>query len=299
MEFLRGNSHYGSDRIDPSRGAHQAYIHQQYKKALRFSLAEDRAARDQTAQIDAGEPPLSEADMEVRVNYYLFHLPRRLHRMRYASFTVYFALLKRLGWVEATGEQRPSLPQDYDPNFQPRPYNRQTPQRMAAAVPEQLFDPIMVLYPHYTREQRSGKLRQYPKVPGLPRRPSRVPRAPAPEAPAPEGARLMTQAEADQAFARQAAEAEEAETVEAPAGPVQELITRLQDILDPEKKARSLTRLEKALDQAPPELLETIEGLDDLEAAVEAYRDAEGKEDKQAAWEDIESSLKELEVLEE
>lgn len=313
VEFLRGNSHYGSERIDPARGAHQAYIHGQYKLALRRALAEDQAARDQSAFIHDGKPPLSEAAMDLRTSYYFSHLPRRLHRMRYSSFTVYFSLLKRLGWVEPTGEQQPSEPQDYDENFKPRVYYRLTSQGLAETVPE-VFDPVMLLYPHYTREKRSGKARRYFRVPGLP---VGAPRARAPERPAPEGTRLMTQAEADQAFARQAAEQAEVEAEEAPTeeakpavdltGQAKAVIASLQNIPDEEDKSKSLKKLEKALGEVSLEVREVVEGLDDVESAVEAYRDIKPKgmtpedyqAEKESAWSDIESALEELEVLEE
>ena len=310
VEFLRGNSPEGSERIDPSRGAHQAHIHNQYKQALRFAIAEDQAQRDQEKWIEA-EKPLSDAEMQLRRDYYHSRLPARLHRMRYSSFTVYFALLKRLGWVEATGEQRPSEPQDYDPNFQPRTYYRLTPLGLTTDVP-MVFDPVMVLYPHYTREQRSPKKRRI-RVPG----PLRPPRAPAPEAP--EVPRLMTQAEADAAFARQAeaeqaeAAAEEATTEEAePAGEIPPFT------LDPTPGKRTaqalrnhLVELEK-LDPEAPEVKAEFERLaEDLQPwiklAEEGLAQEENKEnpdpdredalrEKLAALEEAQTALENREV---
>jgi len=158
-EFLKGNGPYGSPRIDPRKGAPQSDIHSAYKLALHSALAEDLAARDAEEAIKAGRP-LSPEEVELRSSYYLGRIPSRLTRMRYSSFRVYFGLLKRLGWVEPTGEEEPSLPQDYDPNFSPRVYYRLTPEGMAAVVPI-VFDPILLLYPDYTREKRSGKRRRY------------------------------------------------------------------------------------------------------------------------------------------
>ena len=315
VEFLRGNSPYGSERIDPSRGAHQAHIHNQYKQALRYALAEDQAARDQEKWIKAGKP-LTDAEMQLRSDIYHSRIPARLHRMRYASFTVYFALLKRLGWVEPTGEQRPSEPQDYDPNFQPRIYYRLTPQGLAADVPV-VFDPVLTLYPHYTREKRSGKKRPYLKMPRMPVEAPEAPEAPEAAEDRARAQRLARQAEADAAFARQAealaeeatteeATTEEAEAAESLTSQAETVIAHLRNIPDEEQKAKSLKRLEKAIGEIPPEVREMIEGLDDLGAPIEAYRDIlpegltrkEYKGEKEAAWKDIKSSLEELEVVE-
>ena len=159
MEFLKGHSPHGSLRIDPAKGATQADVHSAYKLALHISIAEDQAARDAEEGIKKGQP-LTPEEVEARSNYYLSRIPARLTRMRYHSFVVYFGLLKRLGWVEPTGEEEPSLPQEYDPKFQPRTYYRLTAAGMAEEVPI-VFDPIMRLYPDYTPEKRHGPKRLY------------------------------------------------------------------------------------------------------------------------------------------
>ncbi len=159
MEFLKGNSPYGSLRIDPAKGAPQSDIHSAYKLALHTAIAEDQAARDMEDAIKAGRPyPPEEA--EIRRNYYLARIPSRLTRMRYSSFTNYFSRLMKLGWVERTGEEEPSLPQESWPDARPRVFYRLTSQGMAMEIP-QVFDPLMLLYPDYTREKRSGKRRAY------------------------------------------------------------------------------------------------------------------------------------------
>jgi len=158
-EFLKGNGPMGTPRIDPTKGAPQADIHSAYKLALHTSIAEDLAARDMEDAIKAGRPyPPEEA--EIRRSYYLGRIPSRLTRMRYSSFTNYFSRLIKLGWVEPTGEEEPSIPQESWPDARPRVFYRLTPQGMAMEVP-QVFDPIMVLYPEYTREKRSSKKKLY------------------------------------------------------------------------------------------------------------------------------------------
>ena len=55
----------------------------------------------------------------------------------------------------------------------------------------------------------------------------------------------------------------------------------------------------------PPEVLDVVEGLDDVKDAIQAYHDIkpegmtpeEYQAEKADAWTDIESSLEELEVL--
>ena len=86
--------------------------------------------------------------------------------MRYHSFLSYFGLLKRLGWVEPTGEEEVSQAQDMmglengeetRETGQPRIYYRLT--RAGFAAPQSLIaDPITALY-NYPREVRSAKAR--------------------------------------------------------------------------------------------------------------------------------------------
>jgi len=176
----------GTPRMDPSKGAPQSDIHSAYKLALHTSIADDLAVKDIEAAQAAGKP-LTNEEEDARRRYYLERIPSRLTRMRYPSFTNYFARLIKLGWVERTGEEEPSIPQDSWPDARPRVYYRLTAQGMALEIP-QVFDPIMVLYPNYTREKRSGKRRRYfSSVPG--RRPP--PKAPPPTPPAPKAAPVV------------------------------------------------------------------------------------------------------------
>jgi hypothetical protein len=182
MSFLRGEGPMGTPRLDPNEGAPQVEIHSAYKLALRISIADNLAVRDIEAAQAAGKP-LTNEEEDSRRRYYRERIPRRLTRMRYSSFTNYFARLIKLGWVERTGEEEPSIPQDSWPDARPRVYYRLTAQGMALEIP-QVFDPLMVLYPHYTREKRSSKKRRYFSSAPT-RRPPPKPTPPAAPAPTP------------------------------------------------------------------------------------------------------------------
>lgn len=54
-------------------------------------------------------PPLTIEEAEKRTRYYLQRITYNLTRMRYPSFARYFAHLKRLGYVEESGREEPSL----------------------------------------------------------------------------------------------------------------------------------------------------------------------------------------------
>jgi len=164
-EFLAGRGPYGSEAIDPGVGAPQTDIHAAYKAALHRAIAEDAVAMEVERRARAGEPPMTPKEMEARTGWYLERIPSKLTRMRYHSFTVYFDMLKRLGWVEATGEEEPSTIQEpapgvVNPRGKPRIYYRLTARgRRATAV--QVSNPLRVLYPHfdaaYFRAKRKGR----------------------------------------------------------------------------------------------------------------------------------------------
>ena len=158
-EFLLGNGPMGSPRIDPDIGAPMVDIHAEYKEALFHAYAEDLVAIEEEERVRRGLSPLSVEEAEQRVAYYVERIPQRLTRMRYPSFTRYFAHLKRLGYVEETGREEPSLIQDSYPPAPPRRYYRLTGAGTKATMAE-LSDPIMTLY-CYPREKRSAKRRNY------------------------------------------------------------------------------------------------------------------------------------------
>jgi len=108
-EFLLGNSPMGSPIIDPDVGASQTDVHRFYKEALHRAYAEDLVALEEEEHIRRGLPPFTIEEADDRTHYYLERIPYKLTRMRYGSFTTYFSHLKRLGYVEETGKEEPSL----------------------------------------------------------------------------------------------------------------------------------------------------------------------------------------------
>jgi len=158
-EFLLGKGPMGSPRIDPDVGASQTDIHRYYKEALHGAYAEDMVALEEEERIRKGLPPLTVEEAEERRGHYLERIPYKLTKMRYPSFTRYFSHLKRLGYVEETGREEPSLVQQSYPPAPPRRYYRLTEPGKRATM-EELPDPIMTLY-DYPREKRSTKRRYY------------------------------------------------------------------------------------------------------------------------------------------
>ncbi len=158
-EFLLGQGPNGSPKIDPEVGAPQTDIHHYYKQALHRAYAEDMVAWEEEERIRKKLPSLTIEEAEQRTLYYLERIPSKLTRMRYPSFTRYFSHLKRLGYVEKTGKEEPSLIQESYPLAPPRRYYRLASMGRKATTAE-ISDPIMTLY-HYPREKRSAKRRYY------------------------------------------------------------------------------------------------------------------------------------------
>jgi hypothetical protein len=158
-EFLLGNGPMGSPKIDPDVGAPQTDIHHHYKEALFRAYAEDMTALEEGERIRKRLPPLTVEEAEERTSYYLDRIPQRLTRMRYPSFTRYFSHLIRLGYVQETGREEPSLIQESYPPAPPRRYYRLTEAGKKATI-EELSDPITTLY-HYPRGKRSRKRKHY------------------------------------------------------------------------------------------------------------------------------------------
>ena len=159
MEFLKGNGPEDSKRIDPEVGAPMTDIHFEYKSALHRAHARDSVEREEERRIIKGQPAYTEEEYAVRLEHYLIHIPHKLLRMRYSSFTRYFGHLKRLGWVKETGKTEPSAFQDDYPPAPPRVYYRLTEAGQRAPMAE-VSDPVMTLY-HYSRAQRSAKSSVY------------------------------------------------------------------------------------------------------------------------------------------
>ena len=145
-EFLAGHAPEGSPIIDPDIGAPQTDINYQYKSALVRAIARDRAERLEEARIRRGFPAFTEEEADKVYELELKRVPHKYTRMRYHSFLVYFGMLKRLGWVEETGEMEPSTFQDNYPPGPSRIYYRLTGAGRAAADAE-WSNPLFVLYP--------------------------------------------------------------------------------------------------------------------------------------------------------
>ena len=162
MEFLKGNGPEDSKHIDPEAGAPMTDVHHEYKGALHRAHARDSVEREEERRIAKGQPAYTEEEYATRFEYHLSRIPRKLLRMRYASFTRYFGHLKRLGWVEETGKTEPSTIQDDYPSAPSRVFYRIT-DAGRKATPAEVSDPLMTLY-HYTREQRSAKSHSYTRA---------------------------------------------------------------------------------------------------------------------------------------
>ncbi len=157
IEFLKGrNSISGKEReiaidkpIDPNRGAPQVEIVRNYKLAIHQSWVQDRIMLEEEKRIKKGQPSFTAEEAEERSRV-LMNRPMNRCRMRYHSFLIYFGMLKRLGWVEATGLTEPStLQEDKNlPEAPPRVYYRITPGGMAA-TDDQVRNPLMALYPNF------------------------------------------------------------------------------------------------------------------------------------------------------
>ena len=100
-EYLLGNGPEGSTKIDPDRGAAQADINFEYKEALARATARERAERIISNMVVKGAD-VTEEEAEKIYQRELKRVSRKFTHMRYHSFLMYFGVLKRLGWVEAT-----------------------------------------------------------------------------------------------------------------------------------------------------------------------------------------------------
>jgi len=152
-EFLMGKGPEGSRVIDPQVGAPQADINFEYKEALARATARERAERIISRMVFNGvDITVERADDIYRRE--LKKVARKFTHMRYHSFLVYFGVLKRLGWVEATSEVEGSAIQDNYPDAPDRAYYRLTEKGFKAD--ETLWsNPQYVLYPENGRSHQS------------------------------------------------------------------------------------------------------------------------------------------------
>ncbi len=144
-EFLLGHAPNGSPMIDPAVGAPQAEIFYHYKMALIKATALDRATRHEERQARREKRAISPDNIERLTERYVARSPYKASGGRYHSFVVYFSNLRRLGWVEFTGEEEPSAFQDHYPQGPPRRYYRLT--GAGTAAPDAAWrDPFSTLY---------------------------------------------------------------------------------------------------------------------------------------------------------
>jgi hypothetical protein len=144
-EFLLGKGPEGSRVIDPAQGAAQADINFEYKEALARATARERAERIISRMV-VGGADVTEEDAERIYERELKRVSRKFTHMRYHSFLMYFGVLKRLGWVEVTGQTETSSIQDNYPQAPERTYYRLT-KRGIEAGDELWSNPLFTLYP--------------------------------------------------------------------------------------------------------------------------------------------------------
>lgn len=124
-EYLLGNGPEGSTRINPDNGATQSDINYEYKEALARATARDHAEKVISDMVVSGTD-VTEEDADEIYQRELKRVSRKFTHMRYHSFLMYFGVLKRLGWVEVTGEIEASAIQDNYPIAPSRIYYRLT-----------------------------------------------------------------------------------------------------------------------------------------------------------------------------
>jgi hypothetical protein len=144
-EFLLGKGPEGSRVIDPQQGAPQADINFEYKEALARATASEHAERVISRMVVGGED-VTEDQAEKIYERELKRISRKFTHMRYHSFLMYFGVLKRLGWVEVTGQIETSAIQDNYPPAPERVYYRLTNSGIEAGD-ELWSNPLFTLYP--------------------------------------------------------------------------------------------------------------------------------------------------------
>lgn len=165
LDYLDGQGDkYGVDAIDPVVGAPQVEIHYHYKQALRRHAVEQQAQRVEERQARREGRRYNPDNVTALTGQLLQKPIRKLSRMTYASFVVYFRNLKHLGWVESTGYTEPSAIQDIyaqsgriaPPDAYPRIFYRVTSEGRSAPE-DAVSDPLQAIY-QYEAGQRSSRV---------------------------------------------------------------------------------------------------------------------------------------------
>jgi hypothetical protein len=144
-EYLLGKGPEGATKIDPMYGATQSDVCYQYKESLAHATAQDRAERIISNVVVAGTD-VTEQEADKIYQRELKKVSRKFSHMRYHSFLMYFGVLKRLGWVEETGEAEASTLRDNFPEAPSRIYYRLT-RKGREASDEFWSNPLFTLYP--------------------------------------------------------------------------------------------------------------------------------------------------------
>ena len=170
VDFLQGKGpDYSVTSIDPAVGATQNDILASYKLALHLDWVNEQLAWENEARLRKSLPTMNEAEENKRREYWTGCYPLGRCRMRYHSFLIYFGLLKRLGWVEPTGNEEPSVAQEMmalEPEEerratgQPRIYYRITSAGQQANQ-EVVSNPLMALYPQFSPDYFARKRAQH------------------------------------------------------------------------------------------------------------------------------------------
>lgn len=166
LDFLQGlGPNYGVAGIDPEEGATQNDILASYKLALHLAWVEDQLAGENESRLHKGLAIFSPQEEAERRAYWMRCYPLGRCRMRYHSFLIYFGLLKRLSWVEPTGQAEPSVAQEMmalEPGEksraagQPRVYYRLTAEGRAASD-SAITNPLVALYPQFSPDYFARK----------------------------------------------------------------------------------------------------------------------------------------------
>lgn len=125
-DYLLGKGPLDSLKINSTTGRYQADVFYQYKMALIRATALDRATRIEEKHAKKEKRAIDPAKIEKLTERIIARFPYKAIGCTFHSFVVYFSMLQKLGWVEATGQEEHSAFQDNFPEGQPRKYFRIT-----------------------------------------------------------------------------------------------------------------------------------------------------------------------------
>jgi hypothetical protein len=144
-EYLLGNGPAGSTKIDPRLGDCQSNVCYQYKEGIARATAQARAEKVISDMVVNGAD-VSEETAEKIFQRELKGTSRKFTHMRYHSFLMYFGVLKKLKWVEPTGQIEDSGIHDNYSGAPSRVYYRLT--AVGKAAGDELWsNPLFTLYP--------------------------------------------------------------------------------------------------------------------------------------------------------